>query len=99
MLPSTGLTAPSVVSVAEITKLVVSSSFVFTLRKLGETWGPSVLGTPMNVFCQSTTPASDSCRAQTGNSNGVQKSRREVAHREERVRMTPAGPEVDDGLG
>ena len=53
----------------------------------------------MNVFCQSTTPASDSCRAQTGNSNGVQKSRREVAHREERVRMTPAGPEVDDGLG
>jgi len=99
MLPSTGSTAPSVASVAEITKLFVSSPSVFTLRKLGATWGSLVLGTPMKVFCQSTTPASDSCRAQTDGRDSVQKSRREPLHSEERVCMTPARPEVDDGRG
>jgi len=44
------------------------------------------LGTPMKIFRQSTTPASDSCRAQT--CGGVQKSRREVTHSGERRCMT-----------
>jgi hypothetical protein len=53
----------------------------------------------MKVFCQSTTPASDSCRAQTGGSGSVQKRRRDVVHSEEMICMTPAGPEADDGRG
>jgi len=97
MLPSTGLTAPSALSVAEITKLVVSSSFVLTLRKLGATLGPSVLGTPMKDFCQSTTPASDSCRAQTDDSVIVQKKKREVLCSEGRICMTPARLGAGDG--
>ena len=53
----------------------------------------------MKVFCQSTTPASDSCRARTDGNGSVQKSRRELVHSEERICMTPAGPEADDGRG
>ena len=56
----------------------------------------------MKVFCQSTTPASDSCKAQTGDVGSEHKNRRSVAHNEERIRfMTSAGPEadVDDGGG
>ena len=79
-LPFKGLTALNVVSAAKMTKLVVSSPCVFTLRKLGATWDPSVLGTPMKVFCQSTTPASDSCRAQTGGGgDSVQKCRKSLS--------------------
>ena len=98
-LPSTGSTAPSALSVAEIIKLVVSFPLAFTLTKLGATRGPSVLGTPTKVFCQSTTPASDSCKAQTGDIDSVRKSKREVAHSEERVCMTQLdrGRSDDDG--
>ena len=53
----------------------------------------------MKVFCQSTTPASDSCRAMTGDRDSVQKSNREIVHSEERRCMAPAGPEADDGRG
>ena len=48
----------------------------------------------MKVFCQSTTPASDSCRAWTAEGDSVQKSRREVAHSEEKTRMTQLVPKL-----
>ena len=52
----------------------------------------------MRVFCQSTTPASDSCGARTGDSDSVQKRRRDVVHSEEIIRMTPAGPKLMTGV-
>jgi hypothetical protein len=46
----------------------------------------------MKVFCQSTTPTSDSCRAQTGGGDSVQKGRRDVVHSSEE--MTLARPKL-----
>ena len=48
----------------------------------------------MKVFCQSTTPASDSCRAQTEDGDMAQRSRKEAVQSGRRRYMTQLDPKL-----